>query len=217
MNVPMMRMPKAQARRMLRDTRRQIQRKATDELRAVEEGLKWMARGRAVIDLGEAIRRGGLHENGLPKLAIARADKSRVAFQWPAQQRVATFSVPRTTWHGRAPRNMSVTVDMGTTHEDTRWDPHYRREGTQWIGAHVYRPRSGSAMIPMVPADALNQAHTSSGALGNYFVLWEVEKWEVVPPRDPLLLKHLAGMLYVVLAEWELTPLEMAVIAGTRR
>lgn len=218
MNVAMMTMPKARARRMLRETRQQIVKKATDELRAVAEGLKWMARGRAVLDLGIAIREGGLHPDGMPKLAIARADQTRVEFRWPVRQREATFSIPQSR-AGRQKLNATVRVDMGVTHEDIVWNPtgKYDSASGRWVGGNVYKERSGSAMIPMVPAKALNDAHTSSGALNKYFVLWEVEKWEILPPRDPMLLKHLGGMLYVVLAEWDLTELERAVIAGTRQ
>ena len=43
-------------------------------------------------------------------------------------------------------------------------------------------------------------------------ILWEAE-WETVP-RDPLLLRHLAGGLYAVMASWDLTPLERAVLKG---
>lgn len=43
----------------------------------------------------------------------------------------------------------------------------------------------------------------------------EIEaQWRPVPPVDPFLLKHLGGTLYVVLAQWDLTPLEQAVLAG---
>jgi hypothetical protein len=52
--------------------------------------------------------------------------------------------------------------------------------------------------------------------LRHYVTLFEVDQWEPVPPTDPALLKHIAGDLYAVLAVWDLTELERAVIAGTR-
>jgi hypothetical protein len=43
------------------------------------------------------------------------------------------------------------------------------------------------------------------------------EKWEQLAPVDPLLLKHLGGPFYVVLAAWDLTDVERAVMtAGLR-
>jgi hypothetical protein len=68
------------------------------------------------------------------------------------------------------------------------------------------------AMAPVIPP-ALRPAHH----LRNYHLLWEAE-WSRIPrpPGDPALLKHVAGDLYAVLAVWDLTPLEQAVLAGTR-
>lgn len=71
-----------------------------------------------------------------------------------------------------------------------------------------------AAMVPLVPP-ALRPTYR----LHNYHILWEVEEWVPVtqipsPPRDPLLLKHAMGQLYVVMAEWDLTEMERAVIAG---
>ncbi|MEM3580897.1 MAG: hypothetical protein QXQ64_06505 [Candidatus Bathyarchaeia archaeon] len=41
-----------------------------------------------------------------------------------------------------------------------------------------------------------------------------MEKWEPVPPRDPILVKQLTPNLFGVLATWDLTPLEKAIIRG---
>ena len=77
--------------------------------------------------------------------------------------------------------------------------------------------KTGFALVPMVPADV-----RPKGALSNFFVLWEVQAWAsraqvMQPDRDPYLLKHLAGDLYAVVAEWELTDLERAIMTGRRR
>jgi hypothetical protein len=42
-------------------------------------------------------------------------------------------------------------------------------------------------------------------------ILWEAE-WQHVP-SDPLLLRHITGPLYAVLASWDLTELERAVLS----
>ena len=74
----------------------------------------------------------------------------------------------------------------------------------------------GYALVPLVPADV-----RPSGQLRNYFILWEVEQWSdrrigAKPDIDPYLLRHLAGDLYVVEAEWDLTELERAIMSGRR-
>jgi hypothetical protein len=38
-----------------------------------------------------------------------------------------------------------------------------------------------------------------------------------MPPEDPALLKHIGGDLYAVLAVWNLTELERAVLSGRGR
>ena len=49
--------------------------------------------------------------------------------------------------------------------------------------------------------------------LSTYHILFEVEKW-MEYPADPFLLKYITGWLFVVVAEWELTDLERALLQG---
>jgi len=51
--------------------------------------------------------------------------------------------------------------------------------------------------------------------LSTYHILFEVEKWTEYP-ADPFLLKRITGWLFVVEAEWELTPLERSLLQGLR-
>lgn len=44
-------------------------------------------------------------------------------------------------------------------------------------------------------------------------MLFEAE-WRPEPPKDPALLRHIGGDLYSVVAVWDLTELERAVLAG---
>jgi hypothetical protein len=72
------------------------------------------------------------------------------------------------------------------------------------------RKTDAETLVPIVPPQ-LRPKHK----IENYHTLWEVESWTLVPPRDPMLLRHLGGYLYAVLAVWDLTDLERAVL-GTR-
>lgn len=49
--------------------------------------------------------------------------------------------------------------------------------------------------------------------LYDYHVLWEAE-WQKAPPEDPILLKKVSDNVYVVLAQWNLTDVERAVLEG---
>lgn len=91
---------------------------------------------------------------------------------------------------------------------------HHRNKENQvvWSGRDGLE---GYALIPMVPLDV----RPATGRLADMFVLWEVEQWAdrrigAKPDIDPYLLKHVGGSLYAVLAEWDLTPLERAIMKG---
>jgi hypothetical protein len=75
-------------------------------------------------------------------------------------------------------------------------------------GPQGYDTRDRPALVPIVPPNL-----RPDRALSRYVILFEAE-WRPVPPVDPLLLRHLHGALYVVLAAWDLTPIERAVLAG---
>jgi hypothetical protein len=74
------------------------------------------------------------------------------------------------------------------------------------------RSTDAATLVPIVPPQ-LRPKHD----LANYHTFWEVEHWTLCPPRDPMLLRHLGGWLYAVLAVWDLTPVERAVLGAPAR
>jgi hypothetical protein len=70
---------------------------------------------------------------------------------------------------------------------------------------------NADASVPGVPP-ALRPA--DKGWPSKHYVLWETD-WDDVP-EDPALLKPLGALLYVVVATWDLTELEQAVL-GMRK
>lgn len=150
------------------------------------------AKGTPLIKLSEAIELGGFDRLGRPMLAIARADA-----QWCWLDRWRN----RLTFRGKNPRARGRTP-QGLREELTipSWPEH---NSGVWISL------AARAMVPVIPAH-LRPAH----GLHNYHILWEAD-WQAVP-KDPALLKHLGGDLYAVLAVWDLTEIERAVLAGRR-
>lgn len=69
------------------------------------------------------------------------------------------------------------------------------------------KQRTLKSVVPAIPPQ-----FRPAASLAGYHILWE-PVWESVP-SDPILLKHLQGSLYVVLAQWDLTPLEQAILRG---
>jgi hypothetical protein len=153
--------------------------------------------GKTVLDIHDVMKRAGIRSNGHPKLAIARITEKTVWCKY-----WTTGSVK------------FVNSEPGWRNSENRYDvfiekvlPSFNKEtlGTdQWRGFMTLK-----APIPLVPPQFLPKKVTK-----DYYVLWEVDVWENVPPRDPYILKRLTANMFVVLAAWELTPIERAVMKG---
>jgi hypothetical protein len=188
MNVPLIEMPKPAAKAAFREYRDAVRARASADDSALMRGYRVLARGNRIIDVEAAMRFAGLDAGGRPKLAICRADGEHCWFTVRSLSMGprAIFTAQRPAWNWRAFKNHSVVFPL-----------------TSFPGLSLKKDLM--AVVPSVPP-RFRPAH----ALSNYHILWEAE-WEEVP-RDPMLLRHLGGMLYAVLAHWDLTELEMAVL-----
>lgn len=169
--------------------------------RAIMRGYKEIAKGHSLIRLSEAIRAGGVEEitwrdwnnnvrtGTFPRLAVCRADARQV-------------------------HCVGVHRD-GTViyHADNQW-ARARKDIVRLDGVfdepEANVTRGHRAIVPTIPPPFRPQFK-----LSGYHILWEAE-WDLSAPEDPALLKHLGGDLYAVLAVWELTELEQAVLGGLR-
>lgn len=192
MNVTPIAMDPKVAKAKLDAYRQQLRRRSDAEYQAAVQGYKALAKGTRLISLGQAFQQAGLGADGRPRLAVARADRKEV-------------KVERTIW--RTPPGYTFS------------DPSSDRRSMMTLVAFPDPPQCkvGYSLVPMVPADVRPNV-----ALDKCLVLWEVEQWadrqvSARPDRDPYLLKHIAGDLYAVLAEWDLTPLERAIMGEYRR
>jgi hypothetical protein len=215
MHLPVIEMEKEQAQEAFREYRDAIRAGPRDKFlevrreyeamdRAVMRGYKEIAKGNSLLRLSETIHLGGTQQltwtdqrwrnnrwenvtyvGTFPRLAITRADARRC---------VCSGVLPDGT--------VRFNADGGRSKIDT-----VRLE-------HVFgRPEHSAtqeheAIVPTIPP-MFRPPHKLSG----YHLLWEAE-WDLAAPVDPALLKHLGGDLYAVLAVWDLTELERAVLAG---
>lgn len=171
---------------------------------AIAQGYKALARGQRLIELKKVIRAGGTrwHQgwfgNGktvqLPRLAVGWADQRYVYSTGINRNGSMTFF-----WND----GMNPLATRRNVRLPELFTPNENRQ-TGW-SRRYYR-----SMIPVVPP-ALRPAK-----LHRYHVLWEADWHPSTPPapRDPALLKHIGGDLYVVVAVWDLTDLERAVLSG---
>jgi hypothetical protein len=147
---------------------------------------KHIAQGKTVIRALESIRAAGLGEDGCPRLAIARADMSE-AF-WTPQTNDCTFGE-------RWPRSRSrktVTMDWAGLSD--------LRRGFK--DRYTY-----NATVPLIPVHLRPKR-----GLANYHILWEAE-WTKRYPVDPYLLRRVGGDAWLVVAAWDLTDVERAVMS----
>jgi hypothetical protein len=200
------------ARKAYLDYKRAVLSAASPDEKKDYEGLwrgyKAIAAGQHVLDLGQTLSVAGVQEETLfPRLAICRAD-ARICRCVLKTDGSATFMDEAVRWRRASRRQVTLPVNT------------FPRFFTRWnAGVSVrYRPggllererwfNEATAVVPLVPP----QLHPRA-ALENYHILWDAV-WTPAPPKDPLLLRHLAGQLYAIVAHWDLTPLEQAVLRG---
>ncbi len=208
MDVATITMPKEEAKKKLRACRAQLHRRANGEYEALQEGYAALASGTPLIDVEDVIRNAPVDEKARPRFAIARADRRQVRVWWPHGETICHYlTTTDFRFDGRWPE-LARTVDMGREHN-------YQKV-SEWRPGDGPQPTAvvGYALVPMVPPDV-----RPSGQLRGWYVLWEVEQWSdkslgAQPDRDPYLLKHLGGSLYSVIATWDLTDLERAIMRG---
>jgi hypothetical protein len=146
--------------------------------------------GAQLIRLSEAVRAGGFDDRGMPRFAVAGAGWGQVTCWW-AGQHVIFADDPNRQNRGAAVGHHSLRIRFP--------------DGTRPPNAY----RAGLAMVPPVPPGK----RPRRGLLSRCHILWEAE-WDMTAPRDPWLIRRVAGDLWRVLSTWDLTELERAVLAG---
>jgi hypothetical protein len=199
MNVAQIKMSAAKARKRFDEyTEALASREATAEDTAALLGYKALADGKDVLDLFQVFRDTPADAQGRPRLAVARAHWSHVAVRRESDGRATWVQLERFAgwgdFYGRLAWHRRIRFPVETLHASAR-------PGRAGSGGDL------SAIVPTIPPPV-----RPPRALHRYVVLWEAD-WQVAPV-DPLLLRHLAGPLYVVLASWDLTELERSILAA---
>jgi hypothetical protein len=167
-----------------------------------------MKHGGKVVDVWEAMKTAGLNEDGDPRLAIVRADSERVLFEKGCRWINGSYVSDGGIFYRE---NADARRSYNRWKEDVRIPREFFPEWRKNEKGQIDRT-SITALTPLIPARILNCLRSHN--LANYHMLWEVEKWELAPPKDPILLKRVTSNMFLVLATWNLTKLERAVIRG---
>ena len=160
--------------------------RANAQDKAIMLGYRALTKGKTLVNIADAIRQGNLDELGRPRLAIGRADWEQAHFQG-----YRSWNKPwlRFTNHRSLMSSREVHIKIP-------W----------WESPMLPSDRTWRAPTPHIPPSI-----RPAGDLSKYWILWEAA-WDAVPV-DPWLLQRIDGMLFVVLAAWDLTELERAVLA----
>jgi len=151
--------------------------------------------GKKIIDIFKVIQKAGVTENFHPKLAIVKADSKKVRCFYNRDGKV-TFVAHK--------ENIGWSKEWRPIASDVMLDKCLpaRPNNSEWT-------IQLEAPVPLIPPKAIPDKLTD-----DYYILWEVDEWRMIPPTDPYLLKRITKTLFVVVAAWNLTDLEKSVMAG---
>jgi hypothetical protein len=184
-------MPAYEARRAAAHYLKQVRLRHSKEDQEILAGYRALSRGKRIISLRAAMIGAGFTPEGYPKLAITRADQKRVHVNVERWNRNVTF------------------IPEGRSFFETRMAREFRFT-FRGIGPELREQLRAWAFVPIVPAGLRPES-----PLCDYHILFEAE-WRPVPPKDPILLKRLGQDLFAVVAHWNLTEVERAVIGAMR-
>lgn len=159
----------------------------------VQRTYNAIAKGRVVVKALDSIVKAGVGDDHYPKLAIVRADAE---YCWLDYRRDGSAVMSQERFYRPMHTRTYIEFPAGSFP---------RRPDTR----PAYFEASRQAMVPLIPLE-----HRPKRGLANYHILFEAV-WHPSPPVDPMLLRRIGlADLWVVLAAWELTEVERAVLAG---
>lgn len=188
-----------------RSARSKAEAHVTKEYKDAVIALRALGKGHAIIDIEDVISGAPIDSKERPKLAICRADLKQVKFRWAPNSNTAAFVGEKSGYWSLA-KDINLEINMGRNHHFTEVRDWNREAGLQPAILE------GFSLVPLVPPTV-----EVKSKLENYHILWEVENWSdteigAKPDRDPYLLKRLNTTLFAVVAEWDLTELEMLIM-----
>jgi hypothetical protein len=159
--------------------------------REIMSAYQKLAQGKLVIKALESVVTAGVNEQGLPKLAITRADAQYCRLTMQGQGAATMASMKK------AGRRQIIGQSFST---------HFRFPDGAFPSV---RWQHHEAIVPIVPL-----GERPKRAMQNYHILWEAE-WTKAVPIDPFLLRRIGKSdMWLVLAMWDLTEVERAALAA---
>lgn len=190
---------RTEARRLYREYRKHQHWSAPID-REIQRAYQFLARGLTIIQALASVAAAGVktegEDAGFPKLALCRADAIACTAQMSHDGACSMSADDYRARHSRA----------------RGWEVMQSRNLVAWPAGSFSRPPAArwraTALVPSAPLHLRPKR-----GLSNYSILWEAE-WTKIPPHDPLLVRRIGkGDLWLVVAAWNLTPVERATLA----
>jgi len=164
-----------------------------------------MAKGQRILNVAHVMRAFGVDKDSksrLPLLAIGQADWKHTWLRQHDNKIVfSSDSYPHWDYRHNKYKNGAIGF-LSDVFPPELTNSEWRRTN------NLPAVQNKRALTPAIPAHL-----RPAGDLSGYHILWEA-KWVHEAPPDPLLLKHVSGHIYTVLAQWDLTPIEKMVLEG---
>ena len=209
MEIETIQMPVEKAKEEWKRYNELIKKRKEQYLKDMKKCMYELAKGKELIDIYKVVEKAGVNKECYPKLAISRADWKEVYFCKKDSGR-GIYSRLGSEWASRSDGDIDLQphtfMEWSRSKEELKTDKRTYNIDISWQIAN----QKIKTKVPIIPSQLM-----PDGDLKNYYILWEVEKWEDLPEtKDPLLLKRITENLFVILGAWDLTPLEQSIISG---
>jgi hypothetical protein len=152
----------------------------------IQRTYQLISQGRLIIKALASVTAAGLGDDGLPKLAIGRANAPKCVLQY---KRDGSVRFASNFWLHSNNRRDRIDLPAGSFPRQPQL-------------------RSAEAAVPLIPIHLRPKR-----GLANYHLLWEAI-WRPMPPHDPMLLRRIGQAdLWLVVAAWDLTEVERTALA----
>jgi len=201
-NAPVITMEKEEAKKHYQEYLEATKVRKEKYVEELKNLYRYLSQGAKVLDVYEAFKQSGVNDTGEPKLGIAPASWKQITFV-KQELGAGVFCKDR----GSREKSEAVALpsktfpDWKVVKAPTEWNP----GRTEIIRENI------TTKVPLIPATLLPESQSLNG----YYILFEVEEWNEIPvARDPYLLKRINANAFVVLAEWDVTEVELSVMRG---
>ena len=206
MDAPKITISKEKAKEIYGDYLEIVKTRKEKYLQELKQVYYYLSQGHKVLDIYEVFKKSGVNKEGEPKLAICRADAPKCVFH--KRDLGSGYFSENVGW---SDKTMGARFDVNLpSNTFSEWKTEMFKEDWQDEAKPRIIRREIQTKTVICPAHLLPE-----GKLENYYLLWEVDKWDEMPiVRDPFLLKRVNSNAFIILAEWDLTAVEQAVIRG---